>query len=44
MPIRNLTSTLPDPEYIKQLEIELAAIRKIAEQALEIAKAAVQGR
>lgn len=44
MAIRNITSTLPDKEYIRQLEIELAAIRKIAEQALEIAKAAIQGR
>jgi hypothetical protein len=44
MAIRNTTSTLPDPEYIRQLEIELRELRKIAEQALEIAKAASQGR
>jgi hypothetical protein len=44
MPIRNVRSTLPDPEYVKALEEELRELRKVAERALEAASAALKRR
>jgi hypothetical protein len=44
MAINNVTSTLPDPEYIKQLEKELRELRAIAEQAQQTAIAAHRKR
>jgi hypothetical protein len=37
MAIRNVTSTLPDREYIRALEEELREIKKVAEMALKAA-------